>query len=94
MVNRQRSKTGGGVPYRESERVVDIFLLGVYAKSPTNARRNSMQKNKSRKNLKLSLNRETLRALNEAGQLEAVVGGLTAFTVCASNCKTCDTRCC
>jgi hypothetical protein len=56
-----------------------------------------MQKNKSGKNLKLSLNRETLRALNEACPLEAVVGGGTVtfeFTACASNCNTCGSRCC
>ncbi len=51
-----------------------------------------MKKNELKKNLKLTLNRETLRAL-ESPALEEVIGGLTVSN-CRSNCTTCDSRCC
>jgi hypothetical protein len=52
-----------------------------------------MKKKELKKNLKLTLNRETLRAL-EAPTLEEVVGGLTDTDCAAGSCLTCRTRCC
>ncbi len=51
---------------------------------------------KNRKDFKLTINRETLLAL-EHPELRPVAGGLTLVncpSVEASNCNTCETRCC
>jgi hypothetical protein len=52
-----------------------------------------MKKNELKRNLKLTLNRETLRAL-EAPALAEVAGGLTDTDCPAGSCLTCKTRCC
>jgi len=52
-----------------------------------------MKKNVVKKRLKLHLNRETLRTLQQA-QLQDVVGGLSVVICNTYACPTMNTRCC